>query len=231
MFYLESLKAVAEGPRCMLRFATLRAVKARWFCGVLLMTLGLTALLGGTTAGATGEADMRVAIVGRAYQPSQLTVGIGQTVTWQNGSLGQHTVTSVDGQFDSGVISTGSSFAMTFTKAGTFNYTCTIHPTMKGSVLVLPIAAGTLQLRLSTRRRPHGETLVVHVQAARGDANVLLQSAGPAGSWQTAARSQLSSTGVATLSLANPAHGRLRVVVAASDGAPPLVSRVVRSPV
>jgi plastocyanin len=206
-------------------------VNVRWFRQVLLTTLGLTALLGGATAGATGEADMRVSIVGRAYQPSQLTVGIGQTVTWRNESFGQHTVTSVDGLFDSGAMNTGSSFAMTFTKAGTFDYTCTIHPEMRASVLVLPIAAGTLQLHLSTRHRSHGEALVVHVQAARGDAGVLLQSAGPAGHWQTVVRAQLSSTGVATLSLTSPAHGRFRVVVAASDGAPRLVSRVVRSPV
>jgi plastocyanin len=206
-------------------------VNVRWVCGVLLTTLGLTALLVvGGTAGAAGEAGMRVSIVGRAYQPSQLTVGIGQTVTWQDESLSQHTVTSVDGLFDSGAMSAGNSFAMTFTKAGTFNYTCTIHPEMKGSVLVLPIAAGTLQLHLSTRHRSHGETLVVHVQAARGDAGVMLQSASPAGHWQTVLRAQLSSTGVATLSLATPAHGRFRVVVAAADGAPRLVSRIVRSP-
>jgi plastocyanin len=206
-------------------------VNVRWFRGVLLTTLGLTALLvGGGTAGAAGEAGMRVSIVGRAYQPSQLTVGIGQTVTWQDESLSQHTVTSVDGLFDSGAMSVGSSFAMTFTKAGTFNYTCTIHPEMKGSVLVLPIAAGTLQLRLSTRHRSHGETLLVHVVAARGDAGVLLQSASPAGHWQTVLRAQLSSTGVATLSLATPEHRRFRVVVAAADGAPRLVSRIVRSP-
>jgi plastocyanin len=206
-------------------------VNVRWFWGVILTALGLTVLLGGATAGATGEVDMRVSIVGRAYQPSQLTVGIGQTVTWRNESLGQHTVTSVDGQFDSGVMSTGSSFTMTFVKAGTFNYSCTIHPTMKGSVLVLPIAPGTLQLHLSTTRGSHGKTLLVHVQAARGEAGVLLQSAGPAGQWQTTVRSHLSSTGLATLRLASPARRRLRVLVEASDGAPRLISRVVRSPV
>jgi plastocyanin len=206
-------------------------VNVRWFRGVLLTTLGLTALLvSGATAGAAGEAGIRVSIVGRAYQPSQLTVGVGQTVTWQDESLSQHTVTSVDGLFDSGAMSTGSSFTMTFTKAGTFDYTCTIHPEMKGSVLVLPIAAGTLRLRLSTRHRSHGETLVVHVQAARGDAGVLLQSAASAGHWQTVGRAQLSSTGVATLSLATPERRRLRVVVAATDGAPRLVSRIVSSP-
>jgi hypothetical protein len=128
-------------------------------------------------------------------------------------------------------LSAGSSFTMTFATAGTFDYTCTIHPTMKGSVIVLPIAPGTLQLKLSKRHRSHGGTLVVHVLAARGGAGVLLQSAGPAGHWQTTLRSHLSSLGVATLSLNNPAHTRLRVVVAASDGAPRLVSRTVRSPV
>jgi plastocyanin len=205
-------------------------VNLRWFCGTLLTTLGLMAV-GCATTVAAGEADIRASIVGRAYQPSQLTVGIGQTVTWRNESLGQHTVTAVDGLFSSGVLSAGSSFTMTFAKAGTFDYTCTIHPTMKGSVIVLPIAPGTLQLHLSKRHRSHGETLVVHVLAARGGAGVLLQLAGPSGRWQTTVRSHLSSLGVATLSLTNPAHRRLRVVVLASDGAPRLVSRAVRSPV
>lgn len=191
---------------------------------------GLTAL-GCATAGAAGEADTRVLIVGRAYQPSQLMVGLGQTVVWRDESFGQHTVTSVDGLFNSGVMSTGSSYTMTFAKAGTFNYVCTIHPTMKGSIVVLPIAPGTLQLHLSTRHSAQGETLIVHVQAARGSAGVLLQSAGPAGHWQTTVRSHLSSIGVATLSLTSPAHRRFRVVVVASDEAPRLVSQVVRSPV
>jgi plastocyanin len=205
-------------------------VNARWFRGALLAALGLTAL-GCATAGAAGEADVRVLIVGRAYQPSQLTVGLGQTVVWRDESFGQHTVTSVDGLFNSGVMSTGSSYTMTFAKAGTFNYVCTIHPTMKGSIIVLPIAPGTLQLHLSTRHSSHIKTLVVHVQAARGSASVLLQSAGPAGRWQTTVRSHLSSTGVAILSLADPARRRFRVVVETSDGAPRLISRVVRSPV
>lgn len=205
-------------------------MNVRWFYGTLLTTLVLTAL-SCATAAASGEADIRALIVGRAYQPSQLTVGIGQTVTWRNESLGQHTVTAVDGLFSSGVLSAGNSFTMTFAKAGVFNYTCTIHPTMKGSVIVLPIAPGTLRLHFSKRRGSHGETLVVHVLAARGGAGVLLQSAGPAGHWQTTVRSHLSSLGVATFRLTNPAHRRLRVVVAASDGAPRLVSRAVRSPV
>src|ERR1700735_1091081 len=120
----------ARGPRQQShqprrsRFATLRAVHVRWLCGVLFTALGLTALLSSATAGAAEEADMRVSIVGRAYQPSQLTVGIGQNVTWRNESFGQHTVTSVDDQFDSGVMSAGGSYTMTFAKAGTFNYSC-----------------------------------------------------------------------------------------------------------
>jgi plastocyanin len=207
-------------------------VKTHWyrFWGVLVTTLGLAALLGGATAGAAEEAGVRVSIVGRAYQPTQLTVGLGQTVTWRNESLGQHTVTSVAGVFSSGVMNGGSSFAVTFMKAGTFDYSCTIHPTMKGSVLVLPIAPGTLQLHLSTRHLSQGKALVVHVQAARGSVGVLLQSAAPGGRWQTTVRSKLSAAGLATLSLTKPAHRRFRVVVVASDGAPRLVSRVVRSP-
>jgi plastocyanin len=193
--------------------------------------LALAAIVGGARAIAAGTTGpVGVSIVYRAYQPSDLTVGLGQTVTWRNGTLDKHTVTSVDGLFNSGVMVTGSSFSVTFTKAGTFDYKCTIHPTMHGSVLVLPIAAGTVVVSVTRRRLSGGEGVVVHVQAARADARVLLQASGGGGAWQTISRSRLSSTGRSILTLSSPARRSLRVVVPAADGAPRLVSRIVRAP-
>jgi plastocyanin len=198
---------------------------------LLAATLTLVAIAGGTRAiAAGGAAPVGVSIVGRAYLPADLTVGLGQTVTWRNETLDKHTVTSVNGLFNSGVMTTGSSFAVTFTKAGTFDYKCTIHPTMHGSVLVLAIPAGTVVVRLTRRHVSGGEALVVHVQAARADAAMLLQASRTGGGWHTLARSHLSSAGQATLTLAGPAHGRLRVVVPAAAGAPRLVSPTVRAP-
>jgi plastocyanin len=191
----------------------------------------MIAIGGGARAIAAGEAGgAGVTIVGRAYQPAGLTVGLGQTVIWRSESLDQHTVTSTEGLFDSGVLNIGNTFSVTFTKAGTFDYKCTIHPTMHGSVLVLAIAPGAVQLHLATRRVGHGEVVLLHVLAARAGAGVLLQIAGPGGSWRTTARSHLDAAGQSTLTLGKPAHQRLRVVVLAADGASRLLSRVIRAP-
>lgn len=77
------------------------------------------------------------------FEPIVLNVPIGSTVTWKNSDSTLHTVTSgsaesgVSGtEFDSSYLTTGKTFEHTFTKAGTFDYYCTLHPFMKGQVLV-----------------------------------------------------------------------------------------------
>ena len=63
---------------------------------------------------------------------------MGATLTWTNAQDGvQHTTTSVDAVWDSGVLSTNQAFAFTFNQAGDFSYLCTIHPTMSGIVHVV----------------------------------------------------------------------------------------------
>ena len=75
-------------------------------------------------------------IQGYAFSPSSITINVGDTIVWTNYDSASHTVTSNDGLFDSGGISTGNTFSFTFTSAGTFNYYCTPHPGMTGSVTV-----------------------------------------------------------------------------------------------
>ena len=71
-----------------------------------------------------------------------LTVTVGTSVTWTNQDAVQHTSTSgQDGQFDnigwnSPWLSQGQSFSHTFDEAGTFSYTCRIHPSMTGTAMV-----------------------------------------------------------------------------------------------
>jgi plastocyanin len=71
-----------------------------------------------------------------SYQPSSLTVPAGTTVTWINRDVVRHTVTSDEGLFDSGRLGSGESFSYTFKESGTFNYHCTIHTFMRGTVIV-----------------------------------------------------------------------------------------------
>ncbi|MDA0988012.1 MAG: DNRLRE domain-containing protein [Chloroflexi bacterium] len=71
-----------------------------------------------------------------------LTITVGTTVTWTNADGAPHTTTSgTNGQFDglgwdSPTLSTNETFSHTFTEAGTFAYTCVIHPSTNGTVTV-----------------------------------------------------------------------------------------------
>ncbi len=71
-----------------------------------------------------------------AFSPATLTVKAGTTVTWTNKDSATHTATSDTGAFDSGNLSKGATFSYTFNTSGTFAYHCTIHPSMKGTIIV-----------------------------------------------------------------------------------------------
>jgi plastocyanin len=48
-----------------------------------------------------------------------------------------HTVTAVDGSFDSEFLNTGASFSFTFDEVGEFEYYCLPHPWMRAKVIVV----------------------------------------------------------------------------------------------
>jgi len=76
-------------------------------------------------------------ISNNAFSPSSLTVPVGSTVTWKNDDPYAHTVTmSGKGGFDSGNLNSGKTFSNTFSKAGTYTYVCSIHPSMTGTITV-----------------------------------------------------------------------------------------------
>jgi plastocyanin len=71
-----------------------------------------------------------------AYVPNPITVAAGRAVTWMNNDSTAHTVTSNTGVFNSGTLGPGQSFSFTFQNAGTFQYHCSFHAGMVGSVVV-----------------------------------------------------------------------------------------------
>lgn len=77
-----------------------------------------------------------VTIEGLAYEPAVVTVAPGDTVVWTNKDIVPHTVTAVDGKFDSGTMTTGAIWRYVAQEVGTVEYTCTFHPTMKGTLKV-----------------------------------------------------------------------------------------------
>lgn len=71
-----------------------------------------------------------------AFKPEKLSVKVGDTVTWRFEDEGiPHNVKSDDKSFESDTMDTGT-FEHTFASAGTFPYVCTLHPNMKGTVVV-----------------------------------------------------------------------------------------------
>lgn len=85
------------------------------------------------------EGTVSLAIENFSFGEARLETG--QTVVWTSVDGVPHTVTSVsdgvaeDG-FDSGYINPGQSFALRFDKPGEYLYTCALHPSMNGTIVV-----------------------------------------------------------------------------------------------
>ena len=71
------------------------------------------------------------------YQPLKIEVGVGTNVTWTNQDNVVHTVTDVNNGFDSNLIYPSGNWSYLFESEGEYDYYCTIHPWMKGSVEVV----------------------------------------------------------------------------------------------
>ena len=82
------------------------------------------------------ETSVAVEIHDHTFDPAQLKVAAGTTVTWTNRGTEAHTVTADNGLFDSGVIEPGKSYSTWLGGAGPVAYHCEKHPDMKGSVVV-----------------------------------------------------------------------------------------------
>jgi plastocyanin len=77
-----------------------------------------------------------VTIENFAFSPATVDIPVGGSVTWKNLDTASHTATDTNGAFDSKNLDQGMSFTFTFTKAGTYDYVCSYHPYMKGTIVV-----------------------------------------------------------------------------------------------
>jgi len=75
-----------------------------------------------------------VAIQNFAFDPAVLAVKAGDTVTWTNDDSAPHQIKS--DAFNSLQLAKGQTFSFIFPSAGTFDYSCAIHPSMKGQIVV-----------------------------------------------------------------------------------------------
>ncbi len=77
-----------------------------------------------------------VVIADMKFAPETLTVKPGDSIVWVNKDFFPHTATAQDKSFDSGDIATNESWKYVATKKGAFSYICTLHPTMKATLIV-----------------------------------------------------------------------------------------------
>jgi plastocyanin len=89
---------------------------------------------------AAAPATQKITIKDFLYSPDPSTVKAGTKIAVSNADSTPHTLTDKAGTpaFDSGTIKGKASGSVTFTKTGTFTYYCQFHPTMKGTVTVVP---------------------------------------------------------------------------------------------
>jgi plastocyanin len=77
-----------------------------------------------------------VVIADMKFVPETLRVRPGDTIVWVNKDFFPHTATAQDRRFDSHDIATNQSWKYVATKTGTVPYVCTLHPTMKATLIV-----------------------------------------------------------------------------------------------
>src|SRR3989344_3814007 len=80
--------------------------------------------------------NKEVDISGFAFNPSTLTITKGTTVAWTNKDSARHDVVSDTRAFVSERLSQDGAFEYTFDTSGTYRYICSIHPSMKGTIIV-----------------------------------------------------------------------------------------------
>ena len=105
--------------------------------GVVLAVAGLLPAIARSAAEQRPEPRRHtVTIDATSYGPKTLTVAVGDTIVWVNRDMFPHTVTARGGGFDSGDIAAGKSWTYTVKAEGLFAYSCTYHPTMKGTLRI-----------------------------------------------------------------------------------------------
>jgi len=99
-------------------------------------------LFTGTISVPSGSSTPGCDETNECFIPAEVTVNVGETVTWSNDDSAAHTVTSgtptggPDGTFDSSLFMADTTFSHTFDNAGEYNYFCMVHPWMTGKIQV-----------------------------------------------------------------------------------------------
>lgn len=84
----------------------------------------------------TDERSVTISISDFAFSPADLTIDAGTEVTWANEEAAIHDATDREGGWNTDLLSRDESETITFDTPGAFQYYCTIHPWMEGTITV-----------------------------------------------------------------------------------------------
>ncbi|KOX35141.1 hypothetical protein ADK67_01250 [Saccharothrix sp. NRRL B-16348] len=98
----------------------------------------------------------QIPIAQYAYQPGEMTVRVGETVTWTNQDQAPHDVVTTAGPavLRSPLLAQGQSWSFTFTVPGVYDYYCSVHPDMRARVTVLPDETPPAAAQPETTQQP-----------------------------------------------------------------------------
>ena len=104
---------------------------------VLALVLASVLVLHPTRAkGESAASSLEIQIDNFSFGPATLTVPVNSVVTWVNKDDLPHVIASNDGVFKSKALDTDEKYSLTFSKAGSYPYFCSIHPKMVGKIVV-----------------------------------------------------------------------------------------------
>jgi plastocyanin len=111
-------------------------MRKNWVILIAFIVVSIGVLSGCTQQQTPPPAANTVTIKNFAFTPSPIIVKVGANVTWTNEDSVAHQPKADNGLFISSPLSNGQSFTYRFTAVGTYNYTCNIHSSMHGQVIV-----------------------------------------------------------------------------------------------
>ena len=114
-------------------------MRALFIRNVILSVLFLVAILALETSNVSAPAqaaDATVTIDNFTFEPQRLTVRAGATVTWVNQDDIPHALASNAKLFKSKALDTDDKFSFTFATPGVYDYFCSMHPHMTGTIVV-----------------------------------------------------------------------------------------------
>lgn len=105
------------------------------------IALGIALSVATLVSAAGAAASAAIQIVDFAFAPAEVSVEVGEDVTWTNADQSGHTVTADGGAFDSGSLGPNGTFTWAADAPGVYAYHCAFHPSMTGTVTVVEPAA------------------------------------------------------------------------------------------